>query len=160
MGSGEQLTVAQRGRRGWGRPRTRLDPLAALLRQRYSSRAELARVSGLPYQLLRTYTDGLWTADHLPPVRVLAALSQAVDPTELQRAVREAMLARTDQSQGPPLLTWGQRVLLEALRGFNDDIMIEAAPHVHDLLTTFAAEAERPADRATATLVRPADAPR
>ncbi len=89
------LTVGQRGRRGWGRPRTRLDPLAALLRQRYASRAELARASGLPYQSLRTYTDGLWTADHLPPVRVLAALSQAVDPTELQRAVREAMLART-----------------------------------------------------------------
>jgi hypothetical protein len=160
VGSGEQLTVGQRGRRGWGRPRTSLDPLAALLRQRYTSRAELARASGLPYQLLRTYTDGLWTADHLPPVRVLAALSQAVDPTELQRAVREAMLVRTDQSQGPPSLTWGQRVLLEALRGFDDDIMIEAAPHVHDLLTTFAAEAERPADRAPATLDRPADAPR
>lgn len=114
----------------------------------------------LPYQLLRTYTDGLWTADHNPPVRVLAALSQAVDPTELQRAVRKAMLARTYQSQRPPPLTWGQRVLLEALRGFDDDVLIEAAPHVHDLLTTFAAEAERPADVAPATLDRPADAPR
>jgi hypothetical protein len=122
-----------------------LDPLAALLRQRYASRAELARASGLPYQLLRTYTDGLWTADHLPPVRVLAALSQAVDPTELQRAVRDAMLARTDQLTGPPPLTWGQRVLLEALREFDDDVLIAAAPHVHDLLTSFTTGAEHPA---------------
>ncbi len=144
VGSGGQLAVGQRGRRGWGRPRTR-DPLAVLLRQRCASRAELARASGLPYQLLRTYTDGLWTADHLPPVRVLAALSQAVDPTELQRAVREAMLARTDQSQGPPSLTWGQRVLLEALRGFDDGVLVEAAPHVHDLLATFAAAEPVPA---------------
>ncbi len=95
VGSGEQLAVGQRGRRGWGRPHMRLDPLAALLRQRFASQTELARASGLPYQLLRTYTDGLWTADHLPPVRVLAALSQAVDPTKLERAVRDAMLAPT-----------------------------------------------------------------
>jgi hypothetical protein len=142
VGSGEQLAIRQRGRRGWGRPCTRLDALAALLRQRYPSRAELARASGLPYQLLRTYTDGLWTADHLPPVRVLAALSQALDPAELQRAVREAMLARTDASQGPPPLTWGQRVLLEASHGFDDDVLIDAAPHVHDLLTTFTAGGE------------------
>lgn len=87
---------------GAARAEARLDPLAAPLRQRYPSRPELARASGLKYQLLRTYTDGQWTADHLPPVRVLAALSQAVDPTELQRAIRAAMLARTDQSQGPP----------------------------------------------------------
>ncbi len=138
MDSGGGPAVERRARRGWGRPRT----------------------SGLPYQLLRTYTDGLWTADHLPPVRVLAALSQAVDPTELQRAVREAMLARTDQSQGPPSLTWGQLVLLEALRGFDDDVLIQAAPRVHDLLATFTAEAERPADGAVATLDRPADASR
>jgi hypothetical protein len=93
--------------------------------------------------LLRTYTDGLWTADHLPPVRVLAALSQAVDPAGLHRAVREAMLARTDESQGPPPLRWGQRVLLKALRGFDDDILVDAAPHVHDLLTSFTAGADR-----------------
>ena len=34
-------------------------PLAALLRQRHPSRAGLARASGVPYRLLRTYTDGL-----------------------------------------------------------------------------------------------------
>lgn len=45
-----------------------LDPLAMLLRQRYPSRAELARACGLGYQMLRTYTDGRWTADQLPPV--------------------------------------------------------------------------------------------
>lgn len=51
-------------------------------------------------------------------------------------------------------------MLLEALRGFDDGVLVEAAPHVHDLLTTFAAEAERPADGAPATRDRPADAPR
>ena len=75
-------------------------------------------------------------------MRVLVALSQAVDPTDLQRAIPETMLARTDQAQGPPPLIRGQRVLLEALRGFDDDVLIAAAPHVHDLLVTFAAAAE------------------
>lgn len=131
-----------------------------LLRQRYPSRAELARASGLSYQLLRTDTDGLWTADHIPPVRVLAALSQAVGPAELQRAVQEAMLARTDEAQGPPSLTWGQRVLLEALRGIDDGVLVGAAPHVHDLLATFAARAERRAGGGLTTPDRPADAPR
>ena len=111
-----------------------LDPLAVLLRDRYPSRAELARATGLPYQALRTWTDGLWTADRVPPVRVLAALSEAVGPAEVQRAVREAMLARADQAAGPPPLTWGQRVVLEALRGFDDDLLVAAAPHVHALL--------------------------
>ncbi len=106
-----------------------------------------------PTRSLRTYTDGLWTADHLPPVRVLAALSQAVDLTELQRAVREAMLARADQAQGAPSLTWGQRVMLEALREFDDDVLVETAPHVHDLLATLAAAAapEQAVDRRHST---------
>ena len=102
--------------RGWGKPGVVLDPLAVLLRERYSSRAELARVSGIGYQTLRTYTDGRWTADQLPPVAVLAGLSQAVDPASLQVAVRDAMRARYEQTVGPPELTWGQRVVLEALR--------------------------------------------
>ncbi len=97
-----------------------------LLRERYRSRAELARASGLPYQALRTYTDGLWTADHMSPVRVLAALSEAVTPADLQRAVRQAMVARTDESEGPPSLTWGQRVVLESLRGFDDGVLVQA----------------------------------
>lgn len=76
-------------------------------------------------------------------MRVLAALSQALDPDELQRAVRDAMLARTDEARGPPPLTRGQRVLLEAFRGFDDDVLVDAAPHEHDLLTTCTAGAER-----------------
>lgn len=107
-----------------------LDPLALLQRERYPSRAGIARATGLPYQALRTWTDGLWTADRMPPVRVLAALSGAVSPPDLQRAVREAMLARADQADGPPPLTCGRRVVLEALRGFDDDLLVAAAPHV------------------------------
>lgn len=124
-------------RSGWGRPGGLLDPLAALLRERCASRAELSRISGLGYQTLRTYTDGRWTADRLPPVRVLAGLSRAVDPVALQVAVRRAMLARFEQTVGPPPLSWGQRVVLEALRGFDDDVLVAAAPHVHDLIAGF-----------------------
>jgi hypothetical protein len=51
------------------------------------------------------------------------------------------MLARTDQAHGAPSLTWGQRVLLEALREHDDDVLVEAAPHVQDLLATLAAAA-------------------
>lgn len=108
-----------------------------LLRKRFPNRAELARASGLPYQSLRTWTDGRWTADRLPPVRVLAALSDAVGSAEVHRAVHDAMLARTDRAEGPPSLTWGQRVVLEALRGFDDDLLVAAAPHVHDMLSGF-----------------------
>ena len=132
---GQRRTVGDRdARTSWlGPPADQAGSAGGAAPAADRSRAELARTSGLPYQGRRTYTDGLWTADHLPPVRVLAALSQAFDPTELQRAVREAMLARTRQSHGSPSLTRGQRVLLEALRGFDDDIMIEAARHVHNL---------------------------
>lgn len=137
MGGRWQGGADRRPVRGWGRPRVALDPLAVLLRERFPSRAELARTTGLPYQALRTWTDGLWTADRLPPVRVLAALSDAVGPAEVQRAVREAMLARVDRVDGPPPLTWGQRVVLEALRGFDDDLLVAAAPHVHTLLARF-----------------------
>lgn len=121
-------------RRGWGRYDMELDPLAVLLRGRYPNRAELARASGLSYQTLRTYTDGRWTAGRLPPVQVLAGLSQAVDPGELHVAVRQAMLARADDDLGPPALTWGQRVVLEALRGFDDELLVAVAPHVQELV--------------------------
>lgn len=117
---------------GWGRPRAVLDPLAVLLRERYASRAELARVSGLGYQMLRTYTDGLWTADRPPAGRVLAGLARAVDPAELTVAVRAAVHQRAQ-----PMLTLGQRVVLEAVRGFHDDVLIAAAPHIHDLVKTY-----------------------
>ena len=123
--------------RRWRRPRLALDPLALLLRERFRSRAELARATGLPYQALRTWTDGLWTADRLPPVRVLGAFSEAVGPAEVPLAVRQAMLARADDVDGPPPLTWGQRVVLEALRGFDDDLLVAAAPHIHALLAGF-----------------------
>lgn len=113
----------------WGRPSAVLDPLALLLRGRYPSRAELARVSGLGYQTLRTYTDARWTADRLPPVRVLAALAQAVDPRERYNAVMASLLARADEV-APPALTWGQRVVLEALRGYDDEVLVAAAPRV------------------------------
>ena len=124
-------------RRGWGQPGAVLDPLAVLLRARCPSRAELSRLSGLGYQMLRTYIDGRWTADRLPPVRVLSGLSLAVDPAALQVAVRRAMLARSEQTVGPPPLSWGQRVVLEGLRAFDDDVLVAVAPYVHDLVAGF-----------------------
>jgi len=130
----------RRFQRGWGKPGVVLDPLAVLLRKRFASRAELARVSGLGYQTLWTYTDGRWTAERLPPVAVLAALSQAVDPGELQVAVQDAMRARHEQIAGPPALTWGQTVVLDALRGFEDDVLVAAAPHVHDVVAAYVLE--------------------
>lgn len=123
----------------WRRPATVLDPLALLLRARYRSRADLARASGLGYQTLRTYTDARWTADRPPPVRVLAALSTAVDPLELQRAVRESLAARREQADGVPVLAVGQRAVLEALRGFDDDVLVAAAPCVHEAVAALAA---------------------
>ena len=118
----------------WGRPRVVLDPLAALLRERCVSRAELARRSGLGYQLLRTYTDGLWTADRPPPERVLAGLARVVDPGELAAAVLASLAHRADQGPGAEVLSWGQRVVLEALRGFDDARLVAAAPHVYELV--------------------------
>ena len=123
------------------RPALALDSLAVLLRQRYSSRAELARACGLGYQTLRTHTDGRWTADQLPPVRVMAAPSLAVDPAELQAAVRQAMLARAEQRTGLPEVSFGQRVVLEALRGSDDELLVAVAPHVHDLVAAYRAQA-------------------
>lgn len=73
-------------------------------------------------------------------MRVLAALSDAVGPADVQRAVRESMLARADDAGGPPPLTWGQRVVLEALRGFDDGVLVAAAPRVHDLLAGLTGE--------------------
>ena len=122
-----------RGRR-WGNPRVVLDPLAALLRQRFDSRAELARTSGLGYHMLRTYTDGLWTAESPPPQYVLDALARAVDPEDLSAAVRASLAHRAEQATSPQPLTWGQRVVLEALRGFDDARLVAAAPHVYDLV--------------------------
>lgn len=126
--------AAARPPRGWGRPRVLLNPLAVLLRQRYGSRAQLARASGLGYQMLRTYTDGLWTADRPPPAHVLAGLARAVPPDELHAAVRAALADRADQAQPGPALTWGQRVVLEGLRGFDDARLVAAAPHIHELV--------------------------
>lgn len=119
---------------GWGRPRVVLDPLAVLLRESYASRAHLARVSGLGYQMLRTYTDGLWTADRPPPDRVLAGLARAVDPDDLRAAVLAALRERAEKSQSVQSLTLGQRTVLEALRGFDDEQLVAAAPHIHDLV--------------------------
>ncbi len=50
------------------------------------------------------------------------------------------MLARADQIAGPPALPWGQRVVLEALRGFDDDVLVAAAPRVHDFVAAVAAK--------------------
>ena len=116
-----------RERRGWTPPRLALDPLALLLRERYSSRAALSRASGLGYQMLRTYTDGLWTCEKPPSVFVLAMLGTAVDPDELNAAVN--LLSRP-----APALRFGQQVVLEALRGLDDDLLVTAAPYIHDLL--------------------------
>lgn len=114
----------------WRRSRQVLDPLAVLLRARFASRAELSRASGLGYQTLRTYTDGRWTAASPPPTEVLEALARTVDRAELDAAVLAARHAR----EAAPELSWGQRVVLEALRGFDDEHLVAAAPHVYDLV--------------------------
>ncbi len=68
------------------------------------------------------------------------------------------MVARTDESVGPPSLTWGQRVVLESLRGFDDGVLVQAAPHVHDLIAGFAAaEEDRAHGETTTRNRRPAD---
>lgn len=140
---------------GWGKPRLVLDPLALLLRERYASRSELARVSGLGYQTLRTYTDGLWTRDRPPSTRVLTALARAVDHAELDTAVRAALAGRPARP-----LTFGQQVLLEALAGFDDDRLTGAAPYIHELVRDFTPphegepgpSGERPRGHAAATI--------
>lgn len=71
---------------------------------------------------------------------MLAALSLAVDPDELQTAVRQAMLARSEQTTGLPEVSFGQRVVLEALRGFDDELLVQVAPHVHDLVARYRAQ--------------------
>ncbi len=123
------LPLKPRGRGGWTPARLALDPLALLLRSRYPSRAALARACGLSYQMLRTYTDGLWTCEKPPSAFVLAMLGTAIDPDELSDAVTAALLSRP----APPL-TFGQQVVLEALRGFDDQDLVAAAPHIHELL--------------------------
>ena len=121
-----------------------LDPLATLLRERCVSRAELARLSGLGYQTLRTYTDGLWTAERPPPEHVLAGLSRVVNAEELAAAVRAALAHRAGQEPGAAPLSWGQRVVLEALRGFDDARLVAAAPLVHDLVAGLEPEGDLP----------------
>lgn len=79
--------------------------------------------------MLRTYTDGLWTCEKPPSPFVLAMLGTALDPAELDVAVTAALLSRP----GPPL-TFGQQVVLEALRGFDDQQLVAAAPYIHELL--------------------------
>ena len=120
--------MAARGGRGWPPAPAGLDPLAQLLRRDYPSRTALARVLG--YQTPRTYTDGRWTAQHRRPEQVLAALAGAVDFDELDLAVGTAL----HNHQLLLTLTPGQRVLLEALRGYDDELVIAMAPHPHDLL--------------------------
>ena len=127
--AGVTVPLKPRERGGWTPPRLALDPLAVLLRARYPSRAALARASGLKNQMLRTYTGGLWTSEKPPSAFVLALLSIAVDPHELDAAVTAALLSRP----GPPL-TFGQQLALEALRGFDEGILVAAAPYIHELL--------------------------
>ena len=93
-------------------------------------------MTGLGYQRLRTYTDGRWTAAQPPPAEVLEALARVVDRAELDAAVLEARWAREE----PPALSWGQRVVLEALRGFDDDHLVAVAPYVYDLVVAFDSE--------------------
>lgn len=50
------------------------------------------------------------------------------------------MLARADEADGPAPLSWGQRVVLEGLRDFDDDVLVAAAPHVHEFLRSLAAK--------------------
>ena len=115
--------------RGWQPARLHLDPLAVLLRERFTNRAHLAAATGLSYQTLRTCTDGVWTRQRRPSAYVLAMLGTALEPDELDDAVQRSLLSRT-----VPPLTFGQRVVLEALRGFDDTTLTSAAPHIHELL--------------------------
>ncbi len=68
-------------------------------------------------------------------------------------ALLHERLPRTDESEGPPPLTWGQPVSLgrrsktSGLRGFDDGILIQAAPYVHNLIADLAAADERRAGR-------------
>lgn len=78
--------------------------------------------------MLRTYTDGVWRVHQPPSPYVLAMLGNAVDPDELAAAVHAAITAH--HSLGP---TIGQRAVLEALRGFPDQHLIDLAPHIHEL---------------------------
>lgn len=138
MTASPPLGPGQRGRRGWVPPPHPLDPLARLLRSRFVSRADLARATGLGYQTLRTYTDGRWTADQPPSPHVLEALARAVPGRELHAAVHAALHQRTQLDLHQ--LTVGQRTVLEALRGFDDQVLLQAAPHIHDLLQAQAAQ--------------------
>lgn len=47
-------------------------------------------MSGLGYEMLRAYTDGLWRAERPPLAPVLAGLQRAVNAGELSAAVRAA----------------------------------------------------------------------
>ena len=112
-----------------------LDPLAVLLRERFDSPAALARASGLAYERLRTYTDGLWRAASPPPPDVLVGLEAAVGAEPVQAAVLASLAHRLQQTGAVSPLSWGQRVVLEALRGFDDTLLVAVAPHVYELVT-------------------------
>lgn len=96
---------------------------------RYRSRADLARACGLGPQTLRTCTDGVWRAKQPPSPYVLAMLGNAGNPDELDAAVSAALAAR-----GAPALTVGQRAMLEAVRGYPEELLVEVAPLVHELV--------------------------
>lgn len=78
--------------------------------------------------MLQTYADGLWTCEKPPSAFVLAMLGTAINPDELGATDTAALMSRP----GPPL-SFGQQVVLEALRGFDDTDLVAAAPHIHDL---------------------------
>lgn len=47
--------------------------------------------------------------------------------------MRAALVHRAGQEPGAPPLSWGQRVVLEALREFGDARLVAAAPYIYEL---------------------------
>ena len=104
---------------------------------------------GLSYQMLRTYTDGVWPAHRAPPNYVLAIQGNAADSDELQVAVNASMGA---QPSAP--LSDGERAALEAVRssqGQPADETVEVLRHVTEDL------ARTPHRAAFSTSVSPRD---
>lgn len=56
--------------------------------------------------------------------------------------------AQSTPADSPKQLTIGQRAVLEALRGF-DDQHLHSAPHIHDLLRAHQPDHDKPTDDQT-----------
>lgn len=99
-------------------------PARGLLRERYPSRAALAAATGLPYETLRTYTDGLWRATRPLPRPIFAGLARAVELTEFVAAVN----ASQDETEWLRAVARpGWTAALNALDGYDEALLGRAA---------------------------------